>query len=179
MWYFAYDQLASWREMIRVYGLLSLRVALPVSRQPAVLRNHRICFPIFSEQVGGGVASIAEAPGKYVAGALFEIPSYVVDRLDEFYGRNIDWSGREQGLYQRVQVKVRRFDSEVDFHATTHQVLAREGDFCPPSANYVGKLVAAACEVGLSSLWIEHLLSFNRRSARSEEVVEELCTSAA
>ena len=37
--------------------------------KPAVLDNYRLCFPIFSEYFGGGIADIVYDPGKYVAGA--------------------------------------------------------------------------------------------------------------
>lgn len=164
MWYFAYDHLASWREMIRFYRVISPRVP-SFDRHPALLQNHRLCFPLFSELTGGGVASVVASSGKYVAGALFDLPRVVVEKLDEFYGRSIDWAGREQGVYRRLEVCVRRLDSTVPFDAITHQAIADEGDFYPPSARYIDKLIAAACDLGLSSLWIEQLSSFSHRSS--------------
>lgn len=178
MWYFAYDHLSSWRAMARVYRLLSLRLPMPELRYSAVLRNYRICFPVFREQYNGGAPSILPAPGKYVAGALFDLPSHVVDKLDLYYGRRVDWMGREHGLYRRSRVQVQRFDSEAIFFAATHEVIAHEGDFCPPSIAYIRELVSAACDAGLSSAWIEHLLSFRERGASSEGIVEDFCTSA-
>ena len=42
--------------------------------RPAVLDNYRLGFPIFSEYWGGGIADIVYDPGKYVSGALFDLP---------------------------------------------------------------------------------------------------------
>ena len=58
--------------------------------RPAVLDNYRLCFPIFSEYWAGGIADIVYDPGKYVAGALFELTEADLAVLDLKVGRKVD-----------------------------------------------------------------------------------------
>ena len=62
----------------------SLRLRPPSLKpgKPAVLDNYRLCFPIFSEYFGGGIADIVYDPGKYVAGALFDLSEADLKVLD-------------------------------------------------------------------------------------------------
>ena len=72
MWYFAYGSNLNIRavtEWCRHYGH---RAPTLKPGKPAVLDNYRLCFPIFSEYFGGGIADIVYDPGKYVAGVLFD-----------------------------------------------------------------------------------------------------------
>ena len=73
MWYFAYGSNLNIRavtEWCRHYGH---RAPTLKPGKPAVLDNYRLCFPIFSEYFGGGIADIVYDPGKYVAGVLFDL----------------------------------------------------------------------------------------------------------
>jgi hypothetical protein len=160
MWYFTYDHRSSWREMIRIYRNLPARVPLPLSRRAAVLKNYRICFPQFSEEHGGGVASIVPEPGKSVAGALFDLPRRAVERLDEIYGRCVDFAGREPGASRRIEIEVLPFEQGPSFLATAHQPIASVDRHIPPTREYLNLLINTAAELQLSSLWIDQLRSF-------------------
>lgn len=160
MWYFSYDYLTSWREMIRFYRHVPPRVVLPQSRQPAVARNFRIAFPQFSEQFNCGAASIVSAAGKSVAGALYDLPRRAIEQLDEHYGRSLDWVGRDVGAYCRITIPVHPLRHDEPVLAIAHQANVDNRDHYPPSSRYIEMLVAGAFEMGHSSLWIEHLRSF-------------------
>src|SRR5260221_13763509 len=107
MWYFAYGSKLNSRavtEWCRHYAHRSPNLK---GGRPAVLDNYRLCFPIFSEYFGGGIADIVYDPGKYVAGALFELTEADLKILDAKVGRKIDpTSQKEMGIYARTQVKV-------------------------------------------------------------------------
>lgn len=162
MWYFSYDHLAGWREMMRFYKRVPTSVPLPQHRQAATVRNSRLCFPVFSEQWHGGVASIEASPGKTVSGALFDLPRRAVESLDEYYGREIGWTGNETGAARRIIVQVWPYGRREPVRAVAHQAIASGTEFFPPGEAYLSLLVGAASEIGLSSLWVQHLMSFDR-----------------
>ena len=74
--------------------------------KPSVLDNYRLCFPIFSEYWGGGIADIVYDPGKYVSGALFDLTEAELKILDQKVGRKLDAGGKEVGVYKRIEVKI-------------------------------------------------------------------------
>ena len=110
MWYFAYGSNLNIRavtEWCRHYGH---RAPTLKPGKPAVLDNYRLCFPIFSEYFGGGIADIVYDPGKYVAGALFDLSDADLKVLDAKVGRKLDpATEKEIGTYARTTVKVSRW----------------------------------------------------------------------
>src|SRR2546423_9868393 len=74
--------------------------------RPSVLDNYRLCFPIFSEYWGGGIGDIVYDPGKYVQGALLDLSETDIAVLDAKVGRKLDVSGKDIGIYKRIQVKI-------------------------------------------------------------------------
>ncbi len=102
MWYFAYGSNLNSRavgEWARHFGHKS--PALKPGR-PAVLDNYRLCFPIFSEYWGGGIADIVYDPGKYVMGVLFDLTEAELAVLDAKVVRKVEGAGKEQGIYRRT-----------------------------------------------------------------------------
>src|SRR5947207_15540481 len=89
--------------------------------KPAVLDNYRLSFPIFSEYWGGGIADIVYDPGKYVAGALFDMSEAEIAVLDQKVGRKLDPAGKEMGIYKRIEVKVAPLTKGEPGQAITYQ----------------------------------------------------------
>jgi hypothetical protein len=73
MWYFAYGSNLNSRAVAEWARHFGHRPPALKAGRPAVLDNYRLCFPIFSEYYGGGIADIVYDPGKYVSGALFDL----------------------------------------------------------------------------------------------------------
>jgi hypothetical protein len=81
VWYFAYGSnlnAAAVTEWCRHYAHKT-----PALRngRAAVLDNYRLCFPLFSEYWGGGIADIIYDPGKYVADTCAIVPKDVLTSL--------------------------------------------------------------------------------------------------
>ena len=82
MWYFAYGSnlnISAVAEWCRQHGHRTPNLR-PGRR--AILDNYRLCFPVFSEYWGGGTGDIVYDPGKYVAGALFELSEFEMKTMD-------------------------------------------------------------------------------------------------
>src|SRR5436305_8861947 len=73
MWYFAYGSNLNARAVAEWCRHHGHRPPAMKPGRPAVLDNYRLCFPIFSEYWGGGIADIVYDTGKYVAGVLFDL----------------------------------------------------------------------------------------------------------
>src|SRR5580704_2845463 len=133
MWYFAYGSNLNSRavtEWCRHYGF---RPPPMKSGRPAVLDNYRLCFPIFSEYFGGGIADIVYDPGKYVSGALFDLTEADLKVLDAKVGRKFDaGTGKEVGVYRRTEVKVPLLGKGEAVMAMTYQGISVEKYHIPP-----------------------------------------------
>src|SRR6478609_4976505 len=121
MWYFAYGSNLNSRavaEWCRHHGH-----STPAMKpgKPAVLDNYRLCFPIFSEYWGGGIADIVYDPGKYVAGVLFDLSESDLNILDQKVQRKPDPSGKELGIYKRIEVEVAPLGKGQPVKAVTYQ----------------------------------------------------------
>src|SRR6059058_4033836 len=106
MWYFAYGSNLNSRAVAEWCRHHGHRPPTMKQGKPGVLDNYRLCFPIFSEYWGGGIADIVYDPGKYVAGALFDLTENDLKVLDQKVGRKADAAGKELGVYKRIEVKV-------------------------------------------------------------------------
>ena len=63
MWYFAYGSNLNYRAVAEWCRHCGLRAPAMKAARPAVLDNYRLCFPIYSEYWGGGIADIASTNG--------------------------------------------------------------------------------------------------------------------
>ena len=166
MWYFAYGSnlnpqaVAQW---CKFYGLKSPALK---GGKPAVLDNYRLCFPIYSEYWGGGTADIVYDPGKYVAGALFEVTESELAVLDQKVGRKLDSAGNEIGIYARLTVKAAPLSRGEAGSAVTYQGTSSERFGLPPTRRYMDLIIQGACQYGLSMMWIAYLQSFATQSGR-------------
>jgi len=167
MWYFAYGSNLNSRavtEWARHYGF---RPPPMKPGKPAVLDNFRLCFPIFSEYFGGGIADIVYDPGKYVSGALFEVSEAEQKVLDAKVGRKVDPStGKEIGVYQRVEAKVSPLGKGDPVTAITYQGVSVEKYHIPPTQHYMDLVIQGAYSFGLSMMWISYLQSFSTQVGR-------------
>jgi hypothetical protein len=166
MWYFAYGSNMNLRavsEWCRHYG----HRAPPMNKgRAAVLENHRLGFPIYSEYWGGGIADIVYDPGKYVSGVLFDLAEQDLRVLDQKVGRKLDSSEREVGVYRRIKVRVSPVGRSEPVAAVTYQGLNIDRYHIPPTQHYMDLLIQGAYASGLSMMWIAYLQSFSTQTGR-------------
>ncbi len=166
MWYFAYGSNLNSRavgEWCRHHGHRA--PALKPGRS-AVLDNYRLSFPIFSEYYGGGIADIVYDPGKYVAGALFDLSEADLRILDEKVQRRLDSAGREVGVYKRIEVKIHPLGRSEPLSAITYQGTNVERYHIPPTQHYMNMVIQGAFSFGMSMMWISYLQSFSTQVGR-------------
>jgi hypothetical protein len=166
VWYFAYGSnlnSAAVAEWARHYG--HKPPALKGGRA-AVLDNYRLCFPIYSEYWGGGIADIVYDPGKYVAGAVFDLTADELRVMDEKVGRKLDASGKEVGIYKQIEVKVAPLGRAEPVKAITYSGLAIEKYHIPPTRHYMDRVIQGAYTFGLSMMWVAYLQSFSTQLGR-------------
>src|SRR5436309_7758435 len=106
MWYFAYGSNLSARGVADWGRHFGYKAPPMKNGRAAVLDNYRLAFAIFSEYWGGGIADIVYDPGKYVAGAVFDLSDHDLSILDQKVGRKLDPAGKEIGVYKRIEVEV-------------------------------------------------------------------------
>jgi hypothetical protein len=166
MWYFAYGSNLNYQavaEWCRHYGHAAPNLK---KGRAAVLANYRLCFPIYSEYWGGGIADIEYDPGKSIAGVLFNLTEAELAVLDQKVERKLDATGREIGTYRRMEVKVSPQAKGELVPAVTYQGLNVERYHIPPTRHYMDLLIAGAYASGLSMMWISYLQSFSTQTGR-------------
>jgi hypothetical protein len=166
MWYFAYGSNLNARavaEWCRHYGH---RPPAMKPGKPAILDNYRVCFPIFSEYWAGGIGDIVYDPGKYVAGALFDLSESDLKVLDLKVGRKLDAADKEIGVYKRIEVKVSPLAKGDAVEAITYQGISVEKYHIPPTQHYMDLVIQGAYSHGLSMMWISYLQSFSTQTGR-------------
>jgi hypothetical protein len=166
MWYFAYGSNLNLRAVAEWCRHFQHR-ALPMKgAKPAILNNYRLGFSVYSEYWGGGIADIIYDPGKHVAGALFDLSDSDLRVLDQKVDRRIDSSGREMGVYRRIEVMVTPQARAEPVKAVTYQGITAEKYHIPPTRHYMDLVIQGAYGVGLSMMWISYLQSFSTQAGR-------------
>lgn len=151
MLYFAYgsnldlDQMRERLPDVRVVGL-------------AVLRDHRLTFPLHSERWGGGAAGVAHAHGGTVWGVLYELTEADLARLDADEG----WRGPgdHHNLYDRDLASVeltRSDDGSVPRRVRAYTYFARTLNPTAPSRRYLDTMLKGARHHRLPPDYIEWL----------------------
>jgi hypothetical protein len=163
VWYFGYGADLSWRNVIA--WCRKNRVAAPRRGEviPAVLPNHRLCFPLFDPHSGGGAADIAPAFGKSVYGALFELDREGLDVLAAMNGaptRNSFDDARKRAMQVEV-TPLRRVAAARDevVAAMTFVGVDPEVGHVPPAREYLQSLIDSAVDLNLSAMWVMYLRS--------------------
>ena len=165
MWYFAYGSNLNSRAVIEWARHYGHRPPSMRSGRPGVLDNYRLCFPIFSEYWAGGIADIVYDPGKYVAGALFDLSEPDLAVLDAKVIRKYE-NGKETGIYRRIEVKVSPLGKGDAVQAITYQGVNVERYHIPPTQHYMDLVIQGAYSYGLSMMWIAYLQSFSTQQGR-------------
>jgi gamma-glutamylcyclotransferase len=166
MWYFAYGSNLNSRAVAEWARHFGHRPPAMKSGKPAILDNYRLCFPIFSEYWGGGIADIVYDPGKYVSGALFDLSEAEMKILDQKVERKLDGSGKEVGVYKRIEVKIAPLGKAEPVMATTYQGTNVERYNIPPTQHYMDLVIQGAYSYGLSMMWVSYLQSFSTQTGR-------------
>jgi hypothetical protein len=166
MWYFAYGSNMNSQAVTEWCRHYSLRAPGLKQGKPSILDNYRLCFPIFSEYWGGGIGDIEYDPGKYVAGALFELSEAEMKVLDTKVGRKLDEMDKEIGIYKRIEVPISPLGKGESVQAVTYQGITTEKYHIPPTQHYMDVVIQGAYSHGLSMMWISYLQSFSIQTGR-------------
>ena len=166
MWYFAYGSNLNSRAVAEWARHHGHKPPALKGGKPVVLDNYRLCFPIFSEYWAGGIGDIVYDPGKYVQGALFELNDAELKVLDAKVGRKVDATGREVGVYKRIEVKVAPLGRGEPVQAITYQGTNADRAHIPPTQHYMDLVIQGAYSFGLSMMWISYLQSFGVQPGR-------------
>src|SRR2546423_11803950 len=121
MWYFGYGSNLNSQAVAEWARQFGHRPPAMKAGKASVLDNYRLCFPIFSEYWGGGIADIVYDPGKYVSGALFDLTEAELKILDQKVGRKLDPAGEELGDYKRIEGKIAPLGKAEPVMAASHQ----------------------------------------------------------
>ncbi len=126
----------------------------------ALLRDHRLTFPLRSERWGGGAAGVTHAHGGAVWGALYELSESDLASLDAYEG----WKGPgdHHNLYDRDLATVeltRPDDGSVPRRVRAYTYFARTLNPTPPSRRYLETLLKGARHHRLPPEYIEWLES--------------------
>ncbi|HYM80182.1 MAG TPA: gamma-glutamylcyclotransferase family protein [Candidatus Limnocylindria bacterium] len=124
----------------------------------AVLHDHRLVFPRYSDHWGGGMASVTHAHGQTVWGMIHEVGDEdlaTLDRLEGFQG-----PGNQHNLYDRELITVelvRPDDGSVPRRVRAAAYLARPSNPSPPSRRYLDTILAGARHHRLPEEYVEAL----------------------
>lgn len=165
MWYFAYGSNLNTRAVAEWCRHFGHRAPVLKPGKAAVLDNYRLGFPIYSDYWGGGIADIVYDPGKYVAGALFEVAESDMTVLDLKVGRKLE-NGKELGVYRRIDVKVAPLGKGDPVQAITYSGTNTDRYHIAPTQHYMDLLIQGAYTYGLSMMWIAYLQSFATQTGR-------------
>lgn len=124
----------------------------------AVLHDHRLGFPLFSNQWEGGVAGLLHAHGEKVWGVLYEVTESDLAALDTYEG----WKGpgNQHNLYEREVVTVelvRPEDGSAPRRVRATTYYPRVSNPSPPSRRYLDALLRGAQHHRLPEEYVEWL----------------------
>jgi hypothetical protein len=174
VWYFAYGSDLHRHALADFCKLAGRPIPRREEVRPAVLPNHRLAFSSFDPVWNGGAADILRAPGKSVSGLLMQLSPHGLETLDRLAGRTHDRSNRETGRRRRMKVKVSAYGTEPAIEAIAYQVVHPDDHHIPPTRQYMDRLIEAAVESGLSTMWVMYLRSFAVREPAVRYVPPEL-----
>jgi gamma-glutamylcyclotransferase (GGCT)/AIG2-like uncharacterized protein YtfP len=129
---------------------------------PARLDGYRLAFTLADHEWQGGVADVVPAPGEHVWGALYDISSNDLARLDDYEGFAADSPGCDHDYIRRT-VSVIMAGQEIRSDAWCYFV-HQPRDQVAPSARYAEALVEGARERDLPSAYCRKLATLLRRS---------------
>jgi gamma-glutamylcyclotransferase (GGCT)/AIG2-like uncharacterized protein YtfP len=124
----------------------------------AVLHDHRIAFPLYSNDWESGVAGLVHAHGQKVWGVLYDLTESDLASLDRYEG----WQGpdSQHNLYDRETVTVelvRPDDGSVPRRVRATTYYPRLLNPSPPSRRYLDAILRGARHHRLPEEYIEQL----------------------
>lgn len=111
----------------------------------AVLRDHKLAFPLTSPDWDGGVAGVQVAHGQNVWGVVYELTDEHVAALDQYEG--FVGPGDDHNLYERERVWVeltRPDDGSIPRRVRAEYYVPRVTNASPPSRRYLDAILAGA-----------------------------------
>jgi gamma-glutamylcyclotransferase (GGCT)/AIG2-like uncharacterized protein YtfP len=132
----------------------------------AALQDHRLGFPLYSGDWGGGVAGLSHAHGGKVWGMVYELTEADLAALDAYEG----WKGvgNQHNVYDRETVTVdlvRPDDGSVPRRVRAYTYFPRTFNPSPPSRRYLETVLRGARHHRLPEDYVERL----RATAAVEE----------
>ena len=140
----------------------------------AVLPDHRLVFPRFSADWGGGVASVALAHGERVWGVLYELTDSDLASLDGYEGWRA--AGDQHNHYDRETVMVelvRPDDTSVPRRLRVVTYVARISNPTAPSRRYLETILRGARHHRLPEDYVERLVKTEVREESAPPGVDE------
>ena len=138
----------------------------------AALQDHRLAFPVYSSDWGGGVAGPVLAHGRQVWGVLYELSDDLVAALDDFEGYR--GRGDQHNFYDRETITVdlvRPDDGSVPRRVRAAAYFPHFSSPSPPSRAYLDTILRGAVHHRFPVDYLEGL--------RSVEVAGESASPAA
>jgi gamma-glutamylcyclotransferase (GGCT)/AIG2-like uncharacterized protein YtfP len=111
----------------------------------AMLRDHKLVFPLTSSDWGGGVAGVHVAHGSNVWGVVYELTDEHVAALDRYEGFRAP--GDDHNLYERERVWVeltRPDDGSIPRRVRAEYYVPRVTNPSPPSRRYLDAILEGA-----------------------------------
>jgi gamma-glutamylcyclotransferase (GGCT)/AIG2-like uncharacterized protein YtfP len=125
----------------------------------AVLHDHKLVFPLYSEDWGGGVASLQLSHGNDVWGVTYELGEESLRLLDECEG--FHGPGDSHNLYEREQIWVELVhpeDGSVPRRMRAWTYLAHTANPSLPSRRYLDTILRGASAHGLPDDYVAALV---------------------
>jgi|SRR6185369_11024260 len=124
----------------------------------AVLHDHRLGFPLYSNQWEGGVAGLIHAHGEKTWGVVYELTDADLESLDHQEG----WKGpgNQHNLYEREVVTVelvRPDDGSAPRRLRAATYYPRVSNPSPPSRRYLDTMMRGARHHRLPEEYVERL----------------------
>ena len=119
------------------------------------LPNYEVQWPVWSDEYGGGISSIVEAPGQIVEGAIYECSQDDLEKLDYIPGLYVP-------QYKRETFVVLGEDGNW-YSVELYRLWEPKGPF-PPSRIYVEGMLEGAKEIGVSPDYLEKIEGWFRES---------------
>jgi gamma-glutamylcyclotransferase (GGCT)/AIG2-like uncharacterized protein YtfP len=133
----------------------------------AALRDHKLAFPLYSNDWSGGVASVQLHHGGTVWGVVYDLTGDDLAALDRFEG--FRGPGNQHNLYDRVTMTVdleRPDDGSIPRRVRCEIYVARPSNPSPPSRRYLDAILKGARHHRLGE---EYIASLAAIPARVEE----------
>lgn len=137
----------------------------------ASLHDHRLAFPRFSQEWGGGTASLVPAHGRQVWGVVFDVTEEHLRTLDGYEGCR--GPGDQHNAYDRETVTVeivRPDDGSVPRRVRALTYVARPSNPQPPSRRYLDTILRGAVHHRLPD---DYLVALRRTATAGEGLAAE------